>query len=328
METNRRQPRNSWSDGQSSSGNCWTALLLKHQLTSRQQRQNYPSAATSLQKQRSRRPSWHWEVGKRQDQARYQQRPLKQTWKRWPTCYTVFSARSGRRKRYRLSGKEVSWLSCPRKETSGTATTAEGSCSCQCQTKCSTEFYWRGWKRQSTPSSETSRLASAETDHIGSIRIIVEQSLEWNSPLYINFIDYEKAFDSVDRETLWKLLRHYGVPEKIIALIRCTCQDMSCNIAHAVRKLRGQDWSPSRVPAVTISLPSGHRLDHEDHHNRQEQRDTVDTLDAAGWPQLCWWPGAPVTQPPTYAGQNHLPGDHISWDRTQDQQEENRADED
>ena len=41
-------------------------------------------------------------------------------------------------------------------------------------------------------------------DQIASLRIIVEQSLEWNSPLYINFIDYEKAFDSVDRETLWK----------------------------------------------------------------------------------------------------------------------------
>ena len=46
-------------------------------------------------------------------------------------------------------------------------------------------------------------------DQIASLRIIVEQSLEWNSPLYINFIDYDKAFDSVDRdnvevtETLW-----------------------------------------------------------------------------------------------------------------------------
>nr|KAG5703936.1 hypothetical protein BaRGS_020533 [Batillaria attramentaria] len=58
-------------------------------------------------------------------------------------------------------------------------------------------------------------------------------SLEWNSPLYINFIDYEKAFDSVDREALWKLLRHYGVPGKIISLIQCTYKDMSCRIAHA-----------------------------------------------------------------------------------------------
>nr|KAG5707958.1 hypothetical protein BaRGS_025096 [Batillaria attramentaria] len=45
--------------------------------------------------------------------------------------------------------------------------------------------------------------------------------------------DCEKAFDSVDREALWKLLRHYGVPGKIISLIRCTYQDMSCGIAHA-----------------------------------------------------------------------------------------------
>ena len=43
-------------------------------------------------------------------------------------------------------------------------------------------------------------------DQISSLRIIIEQSLEWNSPLYINFIDYEKAFDSVDRQTLWSCL--------------------------------------------------------------------------------------------------------------------------
>ena len=86
-------------------------------------------------------------------------------------------------------------------------------------------------------------------DQIASLRIIVEQSLKWNSlprpfppppppPLYINFIDYEKAFDSVDRETIWKLLRHCGVPEKIISLIRCTYQDMSCRIVHACQLSR------------------------------------------------------------------------------------------
>ena len=50
------------------------------------------------------------------------------------------------------------------------------------------------------------------TDQIATLRIILEQSLEWRSPLYVNFVDYEKAFDSVDRTSLWKLLRHYGVP--------------------------------------------------------------------------------------------------------------------
>ena len=63
------------------------------------------------------------------------------------------------------------------------------------------------------------RRNRSRADQIASLHIIVEQSLEWNSPLYINFVDYEKAFDSVDREMLSKLPWHYGVPEKIITLI-------------------------------------------------------------------------------------------------------------
>ena len=72
-------------------------------------------------------------------------------------------------------------------------------------------------------------------DQIASLRIIVEQSLEWKSPLYINFIDYQKAFDSVDRETLWKLLGHYGIPGKMIRLIKCIYEDMNCRVIHAGR---------------------------------------------------------------------------------------------
>ena len=57
-------------------------------------------------------------------------------------------------------------------------------------------------------------------DQITTLRLIVEQSLEWNSSFYINIIDYEKAFDSVDRDMLWKIMRHYGIPEKIVNLLR------------------------------------------------------------------------------------------------------------
>ena len=38
------------------------------------------------------------------------------------------------------------------------------------------------------------------TDQIASLRIIVEQLIEWNSTFNISFIDFEKTFDSVDRE--------------------------------------------------------------------------------------------------------------------------------
>ena len=54
----------------------------------------------------------------------------------------------------------------------------------------------------------------------------------WNSSLYVNFVDYEKAFDSVDRETLWKVLRHYGVPKKLVNMIKNSYEGMSCRIIH------------------------------------------------------------------------------------------------
>ena len=66
---------------------------------------------------------------------------------------------------------------------------------------------------------------------------------------------------------MWKLLRHHGVPEKKISLIRCTFQDMSCRIAHA-GQLSESFESSTGVPAFTVPLPPDHRLDHEDHYNR------------------------------------------------------------
>ncbi|VDP52534.1 unnamed protein product [Schistosoma curassoni] len=70
------------------------------------------------------------------------------------------------------------------------------------------------------------------TDQIATLRIIVEQSIEWNSSLYINFIDYEKAFDRVDRITLWKLLQYYGVTENIVNIIRNSNDGLNCKIVH------------------------------------------------------------------------------------------------
>ncbi|VDP03650.1 unnamed protein product, partial [Schistosoma margrebowiei] len=70
------------------------------------------------------------------------------------------------------------------------------------------------------------------TDQTATLRIIVEQSVEWNSSLFINFIHYEKAFDSVDRGTLWKLLRHCGVPEKIVNIIRNSYDGLQCKVVH------------------------------------------------------------------------------------------------
>ena len=84
-------------------------------------------------------------------------------------------------------------------------------------------------------------------DQITTLRLIVEQSLEWNSSFYINFIDYEKAFDNVDRDMLWKIMRHFCIPEKIVNLVRslyhmlepiarCHMTDSSQNLSRSTQE--------------------------------------------------------------------------------------------
>ena len=70
------------------------------------------------------------------------------------------------------------------------------------------------------------------TDQIATLRIIEEQSIEWNSSLYVNFVDYENAFGSLDRETLWKIIRHYRVPTKLVNMIKNSYEGMSCRVIH------------------------------------------------------------------------------------------------
>ena len=53
------------------------------------------------------------------------------------------------------------------------------------------------------------------TDQIATLRIIVEQSMEWDSSLYINFVDNEKPFDSIDNETFGSF---YDIVEYQISL--------------------------------------------------------------------------------------------------------------
>lgn len=62
------------------------------------------------------------------------------------------------------------------------------------------------------------------------LRNIIEQSLEWNVSLYLVFIDYMKAFDSIHQETLWKIMKLYGVPSKFIRLVRMFYTDVKCSV--------------------------------------------------------------------------------------------------
>ena len=71
------------------------------------------------------------------------------------------------------------------------------------------------------------------TDHIATLQIIIEQLLEWQTPVNSVFVDFQKAFDSVDRDAIWRLMQHYGFPPKFISIIQHLYDNSSCEVIHA-----------------------------------------------------------------------------------------------
>ena len=76
------------------------------------------------------------------------------------------------------------------------------------------------------------RPGASCADHINTVRIIIEQCAAYKLDLHLLFIDFEKAFDSVHRESLWKSLRRRGVPEKIITMIKASYSGAKCRVLH------------------------------------------------------------------------------------------------
>jgi hypothetical protein len=48
----------------------------------------------------------------------------------------------------------------------------------------------------------------------------------------MNFIDFEKALDSIDHQVLWTILKQYGIPQKTISIIQQLYGGFSCQIIH------------------------------------------------------------------------------------------------
>ena len=54
-------------------------------------------------------------------------------------------------------------------------------------------------------------------DQIANIRWIIKNAREFQKNIYFCFIDYSKAFDCVDQNKLWKILKEMGIPDHLPA---------------------------------------------------------------------------------------------------------------
>ena len=64
------------------------------------------------------------------------------------------------------------------------------------------------------------RKGRGTRDQIANIRWIIEKARKFQKNIYFCFIDYAKAFDCVDHNKLWKLLKEMGIPDHLICLLR------------------------------------------------------------------------------------------------------------
>ena len=65
-----------------------------------------------------------------------------------------------------------------------------------------------------------SRKGRGTNNQIANIHWITEKERKFNKNIYFCFIDYAKAFDYVDNNKLWKILKEMGIPDHLICLLR------------------------------------------------------------------------------------------------------------
>ena len=64
------------------------------------------------------------------------------------------------------------------------------------------------------------RKGRGTRDQIANMGWIIEKAREFQKNIYFCFIDYAKAFDCVDPNNLWKILKEMGLPDHLTCLLR------------------------------------------------------------------------------------------------------------
>ena len=81
------------------------------------------------------------------------------------------------------------------------------------------------------------RKGRGTRDQMANICWIIEKAREFQQNIYFCFIDYTKAFDCVDHNKLWKILKEMGIPDHLTCLLRNLYAGQEATIGHGTT-----DW--------------------------------------------------------------------------------------
>ena len=77
------------------------------------------------------------------------------------------------------------------------------------------------------------RKGRGTVDQIWVVRQVVERATEYRTPVFMCFVDLTKAYDLVNRQAMAAILREYGVPRQLVAIIEELHSETWCQVRSA-----------------------------------------------------------------------------------------------
>ena len=96
------------------------------------------------------------------------------------------------------------------------------------------------------------RKGRGTRDQIANIHWIIEKVREFQKNIYFCFIDYAKAFDCVDHNKLWKILKEMGLPDHLTCFLRNLYADQEATLRTGYGLIQTWERSTSRLYIVTL----------------------------------------------------------------------------
>ena len=100
------------------------------------------------------------------------------------------------------------------------------------------------------------RKARGTRDQIAYICWIIKKTREFQKNIYFCFIDYTKAFDCVDHNKLWKILKEMGIADHLTYLLRNLYTGQEATVRNGQEQQTGYNRkrSASRLYIVTLLI--------------------------------------------------------------------------
>ena len=100
------------------------------------------------------------------------------------------------------------------------------------------------------------RKGRGTRDQIANIHLIIKKAREFQKNIYFCFVDYTKAFDCLDHNKLWKILKEMGIPDHLTCLLRNLYVGQEATVRTTWNNMLAPNWERcmSRLYIVTLLI--------------------------------------------------------------------------